>query len=236
MATSATSATTAYMENTVAASGIGVSGYASGVNSIGVSGMAPGGIGVIGSTSANSASGGRGVLGSAPVGGTAVWAQGNFVAVGVKAFQIDHPLDPANKMLNHYCAEGPEPLNVYSGTALLDGAGNAIVTLPDYFETLNKNFRYQLTAVGAAMPNLHVQSEVQANQFTIGGGAPGMKVSWQVSGVRNDLYVQRAGYPVEIEKSPGQRGKYLVPELYNQPASQGINWTGEPAPAKPANH
>ena len=33
---------------------------------------------------------------------------------GVKAFRIDHPLDPENKYLLHYCAEGPEPLNVYT--------------------------------------------------------------------------------------------------------------------------
>ena len=40
--------------------------------------------------------------------------------------------------------------NIYYGVAVLDEAGEAIVTLPDWFEALNGDFRYQLTPMGAA--------------------------------------------------------------------------------------
>lgn len=190
--------------------GTGVSGVvtANDVNSIGVYGYAPSGL------------------------GRAVYANGSLAATGLKAFQIDHPLDPANKMLNHYCTEGPEPLNVYSGTVSLDGSGAAWITLPEYFQTLNKDFRYQLTPVGASMPDLYVAEEVQGNRFKVAGGKAGMKVSWQVSATRNDLYVQRAGIPVEVDKTGERRGKYLVPELFGMPAERGIFWTNQEASKK----
>lgn len=186
----------------------------------GVFGETGNGTGVRGSVSSS----GYGVLGTAPAAGTAVYAQGNLTVTGIKAFQIDHPLDPGNKFLNHYCAEGPEPLNVYSGTTTLDGAGEAWIMLPEYFQSINKDYRYQLTPVGASMPNLYIGEEIQGNRFKIAGGKAGMKVSWQVSATRNDLYVQRAGAPVELTKNSDQRGKYLWPELFGMPREKGIFW------------
>jgi hypothetical protein len=47
-------------------------------------------------------------------------------------------------------------------------------------KSVNGTFRYQLTAIGAPGPNLYISQEVSNNQFTIAGGEPGMKVSWQV--------------------------------------------------------
>ena len=49
-----------------------------------------------------------------------------------------------------------------------------------------------------------------------------MKISWQVTGVRNDAYAQQ--YPVKIEKEKlgPERGKYLHPELYGLPKSMGM--------------
>jgi hypothetical protein len=182
------------------------------------------GIGVRGAVAANDVNS-IGVYGTAPSGlGQAVFASGNLTATGFKAFQIDHPLDPANKVLNHFCTEGPEPLNVYSGTVNLDGTGAAWITLPDYFQNINRDFRYQLTPIGASMPDLFIAEEVQGNRFKIGGGKPGMKVSWQVSATRNDLYVQRVGIHSEVEKTGERRGKYLAPELFGMPESSGIFW------------
>ncbi len=48
----------------------------------------------------------------------------------------------------------PEMLNVYTGTVILDEAGIAVVELPSWFEALNQDVRYQLTAIGAPTPNL----------------------------------------------------------------------------------
>jgi len=56
--------------------------------------------------------------------------------------------------------------------------GEALVTLPDWFEPLNTDFKYQLTAIGSAAPNLHVAKEYYDNHFKIGGGSPNTKVSW----------------------------------------------------------
>jgi hypothetical protein len=154
----------------------------------------------------------------------AVFSDGNFAASGTKSFQIDHPTDPANKYLNHYCTEGPQPLNVYSGNVRLDGAGNATVELPAYFEEINKEFRYQLTPIGAPAPNLHVAQKIRNNSFRIGGGQPGIEVSWRVEAVRNDRWVRQHGAPVEVEKSGERRGKYLQPELHGVSKEMGIHF------------
>lgn len=175
-----------------------------------------------------------GVLGEASSpSGFGVYSIGNFAATGTKSFQIDHPLDPANKVLNHYCAEGPEPLNVYTGTAALDESGVASIALPDYFEALNRDFHYQLTCVGGYAP-VYIAEEIQGNRFKIAGGRAGLKVSWTVTGVRNDPQVRVYGAPVEQAKPVSQRGKFLQPELHGQPASLRIG--GEPAPIAPGAH
>ena len=40
-------------------------------------------------------------------------------------------------------------MNVYSGNISTNANGYATVTLPDYFEAANKDFRYQLTVIGS---------------------------------------------------------------------------------------
>jgi hypothetical protein len=150
-----------------------------------------------------------------------VWITG-LLSATVKAFRMDHPQDPANKYLTHASMESSEMLNVYSGTIVLDGNGEASVALPDYFEDINKDFRYQLTAIGAPAPNLYIAEEINNNSFKIAGGNPGMKVSWEVTGVRNDPYAQAHPMQVEIEKNDREKGKYLHPEVYGLDDSYGI--------------
>jgi len=153
-----------------------------------------------------------------------VFSFGDMGATGLKPFVIDHPFDPENKYLRHYASEGPEPLNVYRGRVTLDGLGEAVIELPDYFEAINRDPLYTLTAIGAAMPNLHVAEEVVNNEFRIAGGQPGMDVSWRVEGVRDDPYVRSRGAPVEVDKSESERGLYQYPEFYDQPPEKGINY------------
>jgi hypothetical protein len=159
--------------------------------------------------------------------GYALYGQGRLATTGTKSFVIDHPFDPERMTLTHYCTEGAEPLNVYSGKVELDASGRASVSLPDYFEEINTDPRYSLTPIGAAMPDLHVASEVLGNRFEIAGGVPGKKVSWRIEGVRNDRFVQRYGAPVEQVKGPEMRGKYLGPELYGQPIERGVQYVKE---------
>jgi hypothetical protein len=175
--------------------------------------------GVFGETT-STLSGTRGVLGKNATGGFAVYADGNFGSNGLKLFEIDHPLDPENKYLRHYCTEGAEPLNAYSGNVTLDSAGRALVELPEWFEAVNRDVRYQLTAIGAPGPMLHIAREVENNTFEIAGGTPGMRVSWRIEGVRNDAYARHYGTPVEVDKGEAA-GTYLRPELYGQPAERG---------------
>jgi hypothetical protein len=135
----------------------------------------------------------------------------------VKNFRIDHPLDPTNKYLYHTSIESSEMINIYSGNASLDAAGEAAVTLPEWFEALNNDFRYQLTAIGGAAPNLHVAQEVSEHQFRIAGGTPGLKISWQVTGVRHDAYAQTHPAKVEVDKPESERGRYQNPEAFGEP-------------------
>jgi hypothetical protein len=234
-------------------SGAGVYGYAtatSGAN-FGVYGLStsPSGTGVFGLAAASgaafgvvgvtysTASSSYGVIGGEPSGGAghAVFADGTLAATGTKSFQIDHPLSPETHYLNHFCTEGPEPYNVYRGTVVLDANGEAWVQLPDYFEAINRDPSYHLTAVGAPMPNLHVAVKIQNNRFKIAGGAPGKEVSWRIEAVRNDLWVQRYGYQTEQEKEDAIKGKYLHPKLYGQPKERGIHYRPEPEPVPSEN-
>ncbi len=142
-------------------------------------------------------------------------------------FRIDHPLDPANKYLYHSFVESPDMTNLYNGNVTLNAKGEATVGLPDWFEALNKDFRYQLTAIGAPGPNLYIADEISGNQFKIAGGTAGMKVSWQVTGIRKDAYAEAHRIPVEVEKTGKERGKYLQPEAHGMPASPGMHYEQE---------
>jgi hypothetical protein len=53
-----------------------------------------------------------------------------------------------------------EMKNIYDGVTTLDASGSANVALPDWFEAVNGDFRYQLTAMGAPGPNLHIAQEI----------------------------------------------------------------------------
>jgi hypothetical protein len=151
------------------------------------------------------------------------------------SFQIDHPLDPANKYLSHSFVESPDMMNVYNGNITLDANGEAVVRLPDWFEALNMDFRYQITPIGAPGPNLYIAEEVKSNSFKIAGGKPGSKVSWQVTGVRKDAYANAHRIEVEEEKPRSERGHYLHPELYGQPESMRIGTAGSQSEAQ-ASH
>jgi hypothetical protein len=148
------------------------------------------------------------------------------------SFKIDHPQDPENKSLSHSFVESPEMKNVYDGIVVLDAAGEALVSLPGYFEALNEAFRYQLTSIGMPGPNLYIASEISGNNFKIAGGTAGQKVSWMVTGIRKDPYAQQHRIVPEEEKSAADKGKYLNPEVYGKPASMGIGYQ-EPPPGGP---
>jgi hypothetical protein len=165
---------------------------------------------------------------------------GNLEKAG-GSFKIDHPLDPANKYLCHSFVESPDMKNVYDGIVVLDRKGKAEIELPNWFGALNKDFRYQLTATGAPGPNLYIAEEISEatttrnysskssnknknnSRFKIAGGTSGMKVSWQVTGIRKDPWANAHRIEVEEDKPDKERGYYLHPDLYSQPEEKGIS-------------
>jgi hypothetical protein len=197
---------------------IGVMAVASPGDGNGVSGYSNSGFGVYGYSTSNYAiysDGNAGVNGDLNVVGNVTKSGGSF--------KIDHPLDPANKFLYHSFVESPDMKNVYDGVVTLDAKGEATVTLPDWFETLNRDFRYQLTAIGQAAPDLHVKAEVKGNAFSIAGGAAGKRISWLLTGIRQDAWANAHRIPVEEEKPATERGLYLHPTELGKPAAKGID-------------
>jgi hypothetical protein len=155
-----------------------------------------------------------------------VYVEGDIAKLGGH-FLIDHPQDPANMTLRHSFVEAPERLNIYSGTARLDGKGSAIVRLPGYFAALNGSYRYQLTPIGAPAPTLYVAEEVENGRFRIAGGDPGLKVCWIVTGVRQDAWAKAQPVRVEQRKRLKDRGRYLSPEAFGKPESAGMHYLPE---------
>ena len=142
-------------------------------------------------------------------------------------FKIDHPLDPENKYLSHSFVESPDMMNIYNGNIATDPDGQAVVEMPDYFDALNKDFRYQLTVIGTFAQAI-VASEMKDNRFVIKTNAPGVKVSWMVTGVRKDAYAEKNRVIVEEPKAEKERGFYLHPEVFGQPEEKSIEWARHP--------
>ena len=146
---------------------------------------------------------------------------------GAKYFQVDHPTDPTNKYLNHVSTESSEMMNIYSGNVTTDEKGLTTVHLPAWFETINTDFRYQLTVVGQFAQAI-VKSKIANGQFTIMTSVPNVEVSWMITALRNDRYALAHPLVVEQAKPANERGFYIHPELYGQPATRQSEWGRHP--------
>jgi hypothetical protein len=147
------------------------------------------------------------------------------------SFKIDHPLDPANKYLYHSFVESPDMMNIYNGNVVTDSDGAAIIPLPEWFETLNRDFRYQLTVIGQFAQAI-VSTKVSNHQFSIKTDKPNVEVSWQVTGIRQDAWANQHRIPVEEQKDTRERGHYIHPELYGAPEEASVAWARHPATMK----
>ena len=163
-----------------------------------------------------------------------VTVTGNLQVNGSKNFKIDHPLDPANKFLVHAAVESSEMKNIYDGVVTLGVDGSATVTMPNYFGALNVDYRYQLTCIGG-QAMVYIAEEMSQNHFKIAGGKPGMKVSWQVTGVRNDATAISRPMQTEVDKVGYEIGRYMNPEAFGQPATMKIDPMNEPKASKSVN-
>ena len=173
-----------------------------------------------------------GVYGSSSsASGFAGYFQGNVQVNGTLSksggsFKIDHPLDPENQFLSHSFVESPDMMNIYNGNIVTDDKGFARVQMPDWFEALNQDFRYQLTVV-RSFARAAIWEEMDGNQFVIRTDEPKVKVSWMVTGIRHDRWAEANRIPVETKKTGDQRGKYLSPELWGADADKALHSVAE---------
>jgi hypothetical protein len=86
-------------------------------------------------------------------------------------------------------------------------------------------------------PNLYIAEEISESninysntidknknsRFKTAGGTPGMKVSWNVTGIRKDPWANAHRIRVEENKPDKERGYYIYPELCDQPTENGIS-------------
>ena len=171
----------------------------------------------------------------APTGGVALRSTGKMevttdlnvigsISKGGGTFKIDHPLDPENKYLYHSFVESPDMMNIYNGNITTDAQGYAIVTMPSYFNALNKDFRYQLTVIDNSddFVQAKIVGEISGNSFKLRTSKPNVKVSWQVTGVRQDKFANAHRVIPEVEKEPENKGKYLHPVEFGKPKEMGI--------------
>ncbi len=179
---------------------------------------------------ADGAFGNVGVYGGAPAGGLNkaalfggnVQINGNISKTG-GSFLIDHPLDPANKYLSHSFVESPDMMNIYNGNVILDGNGESTVIFEEWFQPLNRDFRYQLTCIGGWSP-VYISEKISGNQFRIAGGEAGMEVSWMVTGIRQDAWANENRIQVEEDKPVNEKGLYLHPESFGLNETLGMDY------------
>lgn len=203
----------------VSDTGLGVFGYS-----------ALGGYGVFGRSDHLS---GRAVFGYHSAGGTAGYFTGSVAVTGSLSkgsgtFKIDHPLDPEGKYLYHSFVESPDMMNIYNGEVRTDERGFATVTLPSYFEALNRDFRYQLTIVDDGDTTDFVLAKVvqriKGNTFVIKTSQPNIAVCWEVTGVRQDAFANAHRVRPEVDKEPENQGLYLHPKEHGLPEERGIDY------------
>lgn len=117
-------------------------------------------------------------------------------------------------------------MNIYNGNAITAASGEVTITLPSYFASLNKDFKYQLTCIGTFAQAI-VAEEVSGNTFKIKTDKPNIKVSWQIAGVRKDAAANYYRIENEVEKPASEKGFYLIPEAYGKGPEMNASYRRE---------
>ena len=71
-------------------------------------------------------------------------------------------------------------------------------------------------------------AKFENHEFAIRSSLPNLKVSWQITGVRQDAFAKANPLIVEEEKDARQKGFYIHPEFYGAPAEKQIEWARHP--------
>ena len=148
----------------------------------------------------------------------AVDIYGNLYKAG-GSFKIDDPIDPANKYLSHSFVESPDMKNVYDGVVTTDANGLRHRDDAGVDRSVNRDFRYQLTAIGQFSQAI-IAKKMENGQFTIQTDKPNVEVSWQITGIRQDAWANAHRIENEVVKPDNEKGKFIHPELFGHPASR----------------
>jgi hypothetical protein len=135
---------------------------------------------------------------------------------------VDHPLDPANKLLCHNLVESPENLLIYRGRTQLNAAGEATVEMPRYFEALTKEEEASIHLTPVGRPFLTGADWNSGFKSFMVYGDPGREVFWEVLVSRDDPVIHQLAQEVEQDKGPDKicdRGVLLYPEAHGYPES-----------------
>jgi len=177
-------------------------------------------------------SSGRGVYASSTT-GYAGYFSGDVhitgeLSKGTGTFIIDHPLDPENKLLRHNYVESPENLVIYRGKARLDGNGETVVMMPDYFPALTREGEASIHLTPVGRPFLTGAEWNSGYRSLTVYGQAGREVFWEVLADRDDPVVRQLARPVEEDKGPDNklcdRGELLYPKAYGYPESMGRDY------------
>ncbi len=152
---------------------------------------------------------------------------------GVGALRIDHPLAPEIKYLQHSFVKSPDRKNIYDGIITTDTRGFATVTMPEWFEAVNTEFRYQLTTIGDFAQAI-IAEEIKRNTFVIQTDKPLIKVSWRVTGIRHGAFANANRIQVEVERRAEERGLYAHPGASGRSPERGVDRALHPRPLEVA--
>jgi len=78
-----------------------------------------------------------------------------------------------------------------------------------------------------------VASEVANHTFVIKTDRPNVRVSWQVTGIRQDAWANAHRIQVEVEKASADQGHYIHPELFGHGGEPSIAEMHHPRPPAP---
>jgi hypothetical protein len=147
---------------------------------------------------------------------------GNLTVTGTKSgFRIDDPSDPARRTLTHTPVETDALSVVYTGNVRTGSNGRASVRLPAYADAIAGDWRYQLTPIGR-FGQVIVEREMRDGQFVIRTEHGNTKVSWSVTGLRQDRFARKHPFRAVKAKTGTERGRYLHPDLYGKPRSASV--------------
>ena len=98
------------------------------------------------------------------------------------------------------------------------------MTLPDWFQALNTDFEYHADAVSAHSRQALRRAGGPEQRFGIAGGRPGLKVSWQITGVRQDAFALPHPFRWSRTSRTRSSGAYQHPQAWGQPEDIGVGY------------